>query len=69
LALFLGAGRASQLLAHPWKATALDHHSNLRSYSLARFHNTFNIVFPTIFGTQQQALAASRTPDSDYRHL
>jgi uncharacterized protein (DUF2236 family) len=61
-ALFLGAGRASLLqLAHPWVAAALDHHSNLRSDPLARFHNTFKVVFTAIFGTVQQALAASRS--------
>jgi uncharacterized protein (DUF2236 family) len=61
-ALFLGAGRASLLqLAHPWVAVALDQHSNLRSDPLARFHNTFKVVFTTIFGTLQQALAASRS--------
>lgn len=61
-ALFLGAGRASLLqLAHPWVAAALDQHSNLRSNPLARFHNTFRVVFTTIFGTLQQALAASRS--------
>ena len=60
-ALFLGAGRASLLqLAHPWVAAALDQHSNLRSDPLARFHNTFKVVFTTIFGTLDQALAASR---------
>jgi uncharacterized protein (DUF2236 family) len=61
-ALFLGAGRASLLqLAHPWVAAALDQHSSLRSDPLARFHNTFKVVFTTIFGTLQQALAASRS--------
>jgi uncharacterized protein (DUF2236 family) len=56
-ALFLGAGRASLLqLAHPWVAAALDQHSNLRSDPLARFHNTFKVVFTAIFGTLQQAL-------------
>jgi uncharacterized protein (DUF2236 family) len=60
-ALFLGAGRAALLqLAHPWVAAALDRHSNLRSDPLARFHNTFRIVFTMIFGTLEQALAASR---------
>jgi uncharacterized protein (DUF2236 family) len=60
-ALFLGAGRAALLqLAHPWVATALDRHSSLRSDPLARFHNTFRIVFTMIFGTLEQALAASR---------
>jgi uncharacterized protein (DUF2236 family) len=60
-ALFLGAGRASLLqLAHPWVAAALDQHSNLRNDPLARFHHTFRVVFTMIFGTLDQALAASR---------
>src|SRR5271166_1437913 len=60
-ALFLGAGRAALLqLAHPWVATALDQHSNLRADPLARFHNTFRVVFTMIFGTMDQALASSR---------
>ncbi len=59
-ALFLGAGRAALLqLAHPWVAAALDQHSNLREDPLARFHNTFRVVFTMIFGTLEQALAAS----------
>src|SRR5580692_6222064 len=60
-ALFLGAGRAALLqLAHPWVAASLDQHSNLRADPLARFHNTFRVVFTIIFGTLEQALAASR---------
>jgi uncharacterized protein (DUF2236 family) len=60
-ALFLGAGRAALLqLAHPWVAAALDQHSSLRSDPLARFHNTFRIVFTMVFGGLDQALAASR---------
>jgi uncharacterized protein (DUF2236 family) len=60
-ALFLGAGRAALLqLAHPWVAAALDQHSNLKNDPLARFHNTFRVVFTMIFGTLEQALAASR---------
>lgn len=60
-ALFLGAGRAALLqLAHPWVAAALDQHSNLRHDPLARFHNTFRVVFTMIFGSLDQALAASR---------
>ena len=59
-ALFLGAGRAALLqLAHPWVATALDQHSNLLNDPLARFHNTFRVVFTMVFGTLDQALAAS----------
>ena len=60
-ALFLGAGRAALLqLAHPWVAAALDQHSNLRADPLRRFHSTFRVVFTMIFGTLEQALAASR---------
>src|SRR5258705_1655508 len=59
-ALFLGAGRAALLqLAHPWVAVALDQHSNVRANPLGRFHNTFRVVFTMIFGTLEQALAAS----------
>ena len=60
-ALFLGAGRAALLqLAHPWVAAALEQHSSLMSKPIARFHNTFRIVFAMIFGSLDQALAASR---------
>lgn len=60
-ALFLGAGRAALLqLAHPWVAAALDRHSTLRADPVARFHNTFRVVFTMIFGTLDQALSASR---------
>jgi uncharacterized protein (DUF2236 family) len=60
-ALFLGAGRAALLqLAHPWVAAALDQHSNLRNDPVARFHHTFRVVFTMIFGTLEQALAASK---------
>src|SRR5271154_4957186 len=59
--LFLGAGRAALLqLAHPWVAAALLHHSALRTDPLARFHNTFRVIFTMVFGTLEQALAASR---------
>jgi uncharacterized protein (DUF2236 family) len=60
-ALFLGAGRAALLqLAHPWVAAALQQHSTLRTDPLARFHNTFRVIFTMVFGTLEQALAASR---------
>jgi uncharacterized protein (DUF2236 family) len=60
-ALFLGAGRAALLqLAHPWVAAALHQHSNLRTDPLARFHATFRVIFTMVFGTLEQALAASR---------
>ncbi|MFC5860919.1 oxygenase MpaB family protein [Acidicapsa dinghuensis] len=59
-ALFLGAGRAALLqLAHPWVAASLDQHSTLRADPLARFHNTFRIVFTMVFGSFEQAMAAS----------
>jgi len=60
-AVFLAAGRAALLqLAHPWVSAALDEHSTLLTDPIARFHNTFRIVFTMIFGTLQQALAAAR---------
>ncbi len=60
-AVFLGAGRAALLqLAHPWVATALQQHSNVMSRPIARFHNTFRIVYTMIFGSLAQALAAAR---------
>ncbi|MGD0912496.1 MAG: oxygenase MpaB family protein [Terracidiphilus sp.] len=60
-ALFLGAGRAALLqLAHPWVAAALRQHSSLLDRPIARFHNTFRIVFTMVFGTADQALAAAR---------
>jgi uncharacterized protein (DUF2236 family) len=59
-ALFLGAGRAALLqLAHPWVAAALDQHSSLMAKPIARFHNTFRVVFTMIFGTAEQAFAAA----------
>jgi uncharacterized protein (DUF2236 family) len=60
-ALFLGAGRAALLqLAHPWVAAALAEHSTLLSDPIARFQNTFRVVFAMIFGTRDQALQSSR---------
>ena len=60
-ALFLGAARAALLqLAHPWVATALEQHSSLMARPIARFHNTFRIVFAMIFGSLGQAVAAAR---------
>jgi uncharacterized protein (DUF2236 family) len=60
-ALFLGAGRAALLqLAHPWVAAALAEHSSVLNRPIARFHNTFRIVFTMVFGTLDQGLAAAR---------
>jgi len=61
-ALFLGAGRAAVLqLAHPWVAAALDQHSSLMAKPIARFHNTFRVVFTMIFGTAEQAFSVARS--------
>jgi uncharacterized protein (DUF2236 family) len=61
-ALFLGAGRAALLqLAHPWVAVALEQHSSLMANPIARFHNTFRVVFTMVFGSAQQALEAARS--------
>ena len=60
-ALFLGAGRAALLqLAHPWVAAAILEHSRVLGDPIARFHNTFRIVFTVIFGSREQAFAAAR---------
>ncbi len=60
-ALFLGAGRAALLqLAHPWVATALAEHSTIMNKPIARFHNTFRVVFAMVFGSLDQALGAAR---------
>ncbi len=59
--VFLGAGRAALLqLAHPWVATSLAHHSNLKNDAIGRFHSTFRVVYTMLFGSRAQALAASR---------
>jgi uncharacterized protein (DUF2236 family) len=61
-ALFLGAGRAALMqLAHPWVAAALDQHSSVIAKPIARFHNTFRIVFIMIFGSANQAVRASQS--------
>lgn len=61
-ALFLGAGRAALLqLAHPWVAVALEQHSSLLAKPIARFHNTFRVVFTMIFGSAPQAFCAARS--------
>lgn len=61
-ALFLGAGRAALLqLAHPWVASAIAQHSTVLNRPIARFHNTFRIVYTMIFGSLPQAFAAARS--------
>jgi uncharacterized protein (DUF2236 family) len=47
-------------LAHPWVATALTQHSSLLGDPIARFQNTFRVVFTMIFGSLEQAFAAAR---------
>src|SRR4051812_29676100 len=60
-AIFLGAGRAVLLqLAHPWVAAAISEHSRTFADPIGRFHRTFNTTFTMVFGTLDQALAASR---------
>lgn len=60
-ALFLASGRAALLqLAHPWVATAIEQHSTVLANPIARFHNTFRIVFTVVFGSLDQATRAAR---------
>ena len=69
-ALFLGAGRAALLqLAHPWVAAALAEHSTVLHRPIARFHNTFRVVFTMVFGTLEQALAAARYLYALHTHI
>jgi uncharacterized protein (DUF2236 family) len=69
-ALFLGAGRAALLqLAHPWVAAALDQHSSLLENPIARFHNTFRVVFTMIFGSSAQAFAAALSLHELHTHI
>jgi uncharacterized protein (DUF2236 family) len=60
-ALFLGAGRAALLqLAHPWVAAAISEHSTTLRDPISRFHQTFRVMFTMVFGSLEQALAASQ---------
>lgn len=60
-AIFLGAGRAALLqLAHPWVAAAITDHSTVLHRPIARFHNTFRVVFTMVFGSLPQAVHAAR---------
>ncbi|MBH5400226.1 DUF2236 domain-containing protein [Bradyrhizobium sp. CNPSo 4010] len=59
--IFVGAGRALLLqLAHPWVAAAIAEHSSTFADPIGRFHRTFGIVFPMVFGSLDQALSSSR---------
>lgn len=60
-ALFLAATRAALLqLAHPWVAAAIAQHSKTFHDPIARFHQTFRIMFTMSFGSVDQAFAAAR---------
>ena len=60
-ALFLAATRAALLqLAHPWVAAAIAQHSKTFHDPIARFHQTFRIMFTMSFGSLDQAFAAAR---------
>jgi uncharacterized protein (DUF2236 family) len=60
-ALFLAAGRAALLqLAHPWVATAIAEHSRTLNDPIGRFHQTFRVMFTMVFGSVEDACAASR---------
>jgi uncharacterized protein (DUF2236 family) len=59
--LFLGGGRAALLqVAHPQVAQAIAHHSKTRTDPYGRFQRTFRQVFPMVWGSLDQALAAAR---------
>jgi uncharacterized protein (DUF2236 family) len=60
-ALFLAATRAALLqLAHPWVAAAIAQHSKTFHDPIARFHQTFRVMFTMSFGSVDQAFAAAR---------
>lgn len=59
-ALFLAAGRAALLqLAHSWVSAAISEHSSTLHDPIGRFHRTFSVMFTMVFGSVEQALAAS----------
>lgn len=59
--VFLGAARALLLqLADPRVAAGVAAHSLALNDPLGRFHRTFGTVYPMVFGTADQALAAAR---------
>lgn len=59
--IFLGAGRALLLqLAHPWVAAAIAQHSRTLADPIGRFHRTFGIVFPMVFGSLDRAMLSAR---------
>lgn len=59
--IFLGAARALLLqLAHPWVAEGIVRHSRALADPVGRFHRTFGLVYPMLFGTVGQAFGAAR---------
>jgi uncharacterized protein (DUF2236 family) len=59
--VFLGAGRALLLqLAHPWVAAAIADHSRAIADPIGRFHRTFGVVYPMVFGSLARALETAR---------
>jgi uncharacterized protein (DUF2236 family) len=59
--IFLGGGRAALLqVAHPQVAQAIAHHSRTRDDPYGRFQRTFRQVFPMVWGSLDEALAAAR---------
>jgi len=59
--VFLGAGRALLLqLAHPWIAAAIADHSRAVADPIGRFHRTFGVVYPMVFGSLACALETAR---------
>jgi uncharacterized protein (DUF2236 family) len=59
--MFLGGGRAALLqIAHPQVAQAISHHSRTREDPYGRFQRTFRQVFPMVWGSLDEALAAAR---------
>ncbi len=69
-ALFLAAGRALLLqLAHPWVAAAIAGHSHVMDRPIARFHNTFRVVYAMVFGSLDQALGAARHLYALHSHI
>ena len=59
--LFLAATRAALFqIAHPWVATAIAQHSRTFHDPVARFHQTFRVMFTMSFGSLDHAFAAAR---------
>ena len=67
---FLGGGRAALLqIAHPQVAQAISHHSRTRDDPYGRFQRTFRQVFPMVWGSLDEALAAARAVHRMHRTI